>query len=921
MQGVFYFRSMSSFIEDVVKETLKQHHDVSSVVFILPSRRAGVFLRNILSTYLHKPAFAPRIFSIEEFVEHLSGLRPATQIDQIFTLYECYKKIRPEEIKEPFSVFFGWAQTLLNDFNEIDRYLVDQKSFFNYLGAIQDLNHWSYTKNPTTLIKNYLKFWELLPEYYTAFCDTLLRHNLGHQGLIYRKAAEEIEYYSTTNSKRKHVFLGFNALNKAEQHIIQALLTSGNGQIYWDAEKHFMENKSHEASYFMREHLKKWPYFLSHPFQWISTNYNTSKEITLTEVTQGVQLAKYVGQILSTYSEAQLDETAIVLGDESLLLPIINGLPKNVKKLNITMGVPLRQTPPASLFEHFFTLKKEHSEKGFYYKHLIPVLREPLFIKLLPKLSDKIITKVHASNSIYIKLEDLLSMTEDPVYRSQLKTVFTPWQGSPQKAIDNFHEVITLLKDALDPSSDKLTIEYIYGFYKAFNKLSTINSSYSYIEDIPTLIRFYRDLIASETIDLQGDPYKGLQVMGMLESRLLDFKNVIVTSVNEGILPAGKSSNSYIPYDLKMTYDLPTYQEKDAVYAYHFYRLLHRVQSAHILYTSSTDGLSSAEKSRFVLQLEMENIHRLHKQVAMPHIKPPLSKPVVIDKTDAVLSQLKKLVASGLSPSSLSTYLRNPIDFYYKYVLGIRDRDDVEETVASNTMGTIIHNTLEILYSPFINTHITPENITAMAVDVDPIATTQFKEHYGQLNLSQGKNLIIYKVIKQYITNFLQREKEELLRGDTIYITQLEEQLKTPFTASSLPFPIFLKGTVDRVELRNNDFRIIDYKSGSVEKADLFIKNWQDLLGDEGKKEKAFQILMYTYMLHKETPLSLPVTAGIISLRKLKNGYMPFGIGEGRKKETAITQESLTHFEMVLSQLINEIFDPAIPFRDSGFTY
>lgn len=912
---------MSSFIEDVVKETLKQHQDVSSVIFIVPSRRAGVFLRNILSTYLHKPAFAPRIFSIEEFVEYLSGLRPATQIDQIFTLYESYKNVRPQEIKEPFSVFFGWAQTLLSDFNEIDRYLVDQKSFFNYLGAIQDLNHWSYTKDPTTLIKNYLKFWQVLPEYYAHFCEALLRHNLGHQGLIYRKAAEEIEYYSTTNSEKKHVFLGFNALNKAEQHIIQALLTSGNGEIYWDAEKHFIDNKSHEASYFMREHLKKWTYFASHPFQWISTHYNAPKEITITEVTQGVQLAKYVGQILSTYSEAQLSETAIVLGDESLLLPIINGLPKNIKNLNVTMGVPLRQTPPASLFEHFFTLKKEHTEKGFYYKHLITVLREPLFFKFLSSFSEKVIATIYTSNSTYIKLEDLLSMTDDPIHLSQLKTLFAPWHNTPQKAIDNLLEVIMLLKDTLDSSIDKLTIEYVYGFYKAFNKLSTINSSYSYIEDIPTLIRFYRDLIASETIDLQGDPYKGLQIMGMLESRLLDFKNVIITSVNEGILPAGKSSNSYIPYDLKLTYDLPTYQEKDAVYAYHFYRLLHRVQSAHILYTSSTEGLGSAEKSRFVLQLEMENLHKIHKQVAMPHIKAPQSKTVVIDKTAAVLTQLKKLVTSGLSPSSLSTYLRNPIDFYYKYVLGIRDREEVEETVASNTMGTIIHNTLELLYSPYVHVQLTTENIATMVSNVDQIATAQFKKHYGQLNLSQGKNLIIYKVIKQYITNFLLRQKEELLQGDTIYITQLEEQLKTPFPISDLPFPIVLKGTVDRVELRNNDLRIIDYKTGSVEKADLFIKSWQDLLLEEGKKEKAFQILMYTYMLHKETSLSLPVSAGIISLRKLKNGYMPFGIGEGRKKETAITQEALTHFEGILRQVIHEIFDPSIPFRDSGFSY
>jgi len=908
---------MQSFIEDVITKCVEELDDLSSVAFIVPSRRAGSFVRNAISLHLKKSIFSPEIYSIEEFIEYLSGLKKASQTDQIFALYEAYLKITPSKDKESFSIFYGWAQIILGDFNEIDRYLVDHSSFFDYLSAIQDLNHWSNEKNKTSLINNYLKFWELLPHYYTHFSSTLLEANTAHQGLIYRKAAEDIEYYINNNVDKKHIFIGFNALNTSEQHLIQALLATGNSKIYWDAESHFMDNKTHEASLFMRGHIKNWPYFKSNPFETIHTHYNKQKEIIITEVTQGVQLAKHIGNHLASYSKEQLDETVLVLGDESLLLPIINSLPKNIKNINVTMGIPLRQTPLASLFEHFFTLKKEHNKKGFYYKNVITLLQQPIIQKLLVDKFEIIIRAIQQSNIIYINnsdLEEILCTKELP---KSLLVLFDIWNDSPVKAIKNCLALIDLLKNTLDSSEDALNIEYLFGFYKIFNKLSTLNTTHTYIEDIPTFIRFYRDTISSETIDLQGDPHQGLQIMGMLESRLLDFKHVIVTSLNEGILPAGKSSNSYIPYDLKYMYKLPTYQEKDAVYAYHFYRLLHRSEHIHLVYTSATEGVGTTEKSRFILQLEREGIHSIQHEVATPEVAMETLPTQTITKTNAVIQTLKELFAFGLSPSALGTYLRNPIDFYYKYILGIKELNQVEEIVAVNTMGTIIHNALEYLYKPYINKELTTVYIDTMLSKVTSVIKAQFDLISRSINLSKGKNLIIYEVIKRYLINFLTFEKQCIQRGDQIRIIQLEQQLQTSLEHTLLPFATILKGTSDRIEIRNNEVRIIDYKSGSVEPRDLAIKEWQDLLAPEGKYEKAFQILLYTYMLYKSDGISFPAKAGIISFKRLKNGFMPFKFG----RDNLITEKTLLEFEKILLQLIYEIGNQEYPFEESNKSF
>ncbi|MDX1271869.1 PD-(D/E)XK nuclease family protein, partial [Bizionia paragorgiae] len=400
-------------------------------------------------------------------------------------------------------------------------------------------------------------------------------------------------------------------------------------------------------------------------------------------------------------------------------------------------------------------------------------------------------------------------------------------------------------------------------------------------------------------------------------SRVLDFETVILTSVNEGILPSGKSNNSFIPFDVKIENNLPTYKEKDAVYTYHFYRLLQRAKNIYILYNTQADALTGGEKSRFINQLQLENIHTINHQIVVPQV-PTLDLSLKeILKTDRAILKLKDLAAYGFSPSSLTSYMRNPLDFYYQKLLGIKDLEDVEETVAANTLGTVVHDTLEALYTPYKNQLLTVEHIKEMKSKIEDLITHFFTLQYKEGDITKGKNLIIFEIAKRYVLNFLNLEIKDLKQGNSIKIIALEQKSEIPIHIPELGFKIALRGTVDRVDEYNGITRIIDYKTGKVNPNEVTIQDWEDITTDYKKFSKSFQILTYAYMMHAQKPLELPVEAGIISFKNLSAGVMQFGVkasSYARTKDTKITQNTLDEFEKELKKLIIEICNPAIPF-------
>jgi len=909
---------MQSFIAKCLEKIAIDANDINKAVFVLPSKRAGVFLKKELATFYKTTIFLPKIISIEEFIETVSGLKTTTNLEVLFMFYKIYSTIVPEELKESFESFSKWGQIVLHDFNEIDRYKIDEKQFFANLSNIKQIESWSPNDEPTELIKNYLGFWVNSYQYYCGLQEELLQKNIGYQGLVYKEASEQIEHY-IQNTTAHHYFLGFNALNASEEAIFQELLQQDLATVLWDTDNLFFNSKTNSSSHFLRKYKSDWKYYASNDFSIISDHYSTEKEIDVIALPKNIGQVKKVGELLSKLSETELKETAVVLGDEKLLLSLLSSLPKNVTNINITMGMPLKDIPLTSFFECVFQLYFQKSGTKFYYKKVLNFLNNN-HTKLLFGASaiNKIIAHIQQCNIISISKTEISELINGNELLNALLSLKT---NDVAQNILVFKQIILALKERNNElDHNQLDLEYLYRFNEVFNVMELLHDKFSVIKTIDAFYQVYKEVLSTDTLDFKGEPVQGLQIMGMLESRVLDFKRVIVTSVNEGVLPSGKSHNSFIPFDLKLEYKLPTYFEKDAVYAYHFFRLLQRAKHISLVYNTEPDGLNAGEKSRFLLQLEnvSENKHVINYHTSAPVITSTTQKLQEIKKDELVIERLKEIAIKGFSPSALTQYIRNPIDFYQQKILRIYEQDEVEETVAANTLGTIVHNTLEEFYKPLENQILTKEAVQLMQQKIDLEVKNQFEKEFKKGDVSKGKNLIIYNIAKRYVSNFLKQELKLIADSKEVIIKHIESDLRTKILVPGIDYPIAIAGKVDRIDEVDGVIRIIDYKTGKVEQGKVEIANWEDITTDYTKYSKPFQILIYAYMITNQQSFSKPVEAGIISFKNLSAGFLKFSKkdknGRGAIKDSLITQETLDNFLSELNKLLVEICNMNIPF-------
>tara|TARA_R110002072_G_scaffold22615_1_gene79319 strand:+ start:149298 stop:152057 length:2760 start_codon:yes stop_codon:yes gene_type:complete len=914
MEGVSYFYSMRTFLEETLESIRDQYSDLSKLTLILPSKRAGGFLKNYLRNSTSKTSFAPKIISIEEFIEELSDLKIIETTELLFKSYDVYLNTQEIKEKEEFETFASWATTLLNDFNEIDRYLIDPKTFFNYLASIKTLERWGVKDEKTQLVENYLNFWEGLFPFYENLKNALIAQHLGYQGMVYREASEAIVHYINSHGDKSHIFIGFNALNNAEQHIFQEILETGNSDIYWDADDYLHRDKEHAASLFLQDYISNWKFFTQNPPKIISNNFQKTKNIQFVAAQKNIAQAKYVGELLATYSEEKLNKTAIVLADEALLQPILHSLPKNVSTVNITMGVALKTFPATVFFEIFLALHI-NSTKTIYYKDVVSLLNHPLLSPIIPNAS-KITANITAKNITHLDLTMLYELSEERDHQL-LALLFSDKQNKSVAVIDSSIQLLEKLK--VQKNMNQVEHIILFQLFSVFKKLKALNEKFSHLKTVKTVQGLFSELITTTTLDFQGDAYNGLQIMGVLETRVLDFETVIMTSVNEGILPSGKSNASFITYDLKHQFNLPKYTEKDAIYTYHFYHLLHRATDITLLYNNHSEGLNAGEKSRFLLQLELENNpnHHLENVILSPKIKIENQSLKTVYKNELVLQRLEEIAEKGFSPSALTSYIRNPMDFYYQKVLKINEFQEVEETVAANTLGTIVHDTLEAFYKPLEGQYLSLGVLQEMKAQIESQVTEQFVKTFKGGTFSHGKNLIIYEVAKRYISNFIDFEISEIVAGNRIQILQIERKLYVTIPMEELNFPVKIGGTVDRVDEYNGTLRIIDYKTGKVEQKDVEIVDWDEITADY-KYSKAFQILAYATMINKDLPID-QAEAGIISFKNLNQGFLKFGTKEksgSKNKVQIVTPNILKTYSSELKKLILEICDPTIPFTE-----
>ncbi|NAS12461.1 PD-(D/E)XK nuclease family protein [Poritiphilus flavus] len=913
---------MKSFLEEVVDELRSEDLISADTTLVLPSKRAGTFLKNYIARSASQTSFAPEIYSIESFIEKISGLHYASNTLLLFELYQTYSSSGDGQ-KDSFYEFTKWGQVVLQDFNEIDRYLVDPQKIFGYLSAVQEVNHWSLNPENSGMLKNYMEFWNSLESLYEKFKTALLKKHIGYQGLIYRTACAELEGYLKNTSNKTTIFIGFNALNTAESQIIQKILSEGKGSIYWDTDVHFTEDPVHDAGHFIRQHIKSWDFLKGKDLKGLSNQYLSKKKINIIGTPKSVAQVKYVGELLEANAPGHFDlkRAAVVLGDETLLNPLVNSIPKTVDGVNITMGYPLFKTPVADLFSQFFELHLTKDSQGWFYKNVLALLTHNYLQVFFSEKRDPDVlalfqVRLKEENWVFVDIPRLQSLNLIP--ESLVEVLFFENTQNPEAFVDHCILLISMLKSEFQKRANPLGLEYLYEFNSLFTQLKTLISSYPFLKDLRSLAALYNELLRSETVDFRGEPLEGLQLMGMLESRNLDFETVIITSVNEGILPSGKSNNSFIPFDIKKEFGLPTYKEKDAVYTYHFYRLLQRAKNIFLLYNTEPDVLEGGERSRLIAQLltESNKQHELSHIIASPEVHPSTDMTLEISKDRDLLEKIQQRALSGFSPTALARYIRNPMEFYKVEILGIREVAEVEETIAANTMGTIVHHALEVLYKPFIGQFLSEDALKALKPDIKSVVESCFVRYYSKTPIKRGKNLIAFNVILRYIENFVDQEILEV-KKHRIKILALELREQLSLSIPSFEHEVVLKGTVDRIDEKDGLLRIIDYKTGSVSHSDLELIDWADLI-EQYDKSKAFQLLCYVLLYHKD-PIITPINAGVISFKNLKSGFLPFATKEkkgSRSKDMAIVQTVLDRFKEQLIRLISEICDPEIPFKE-----
>ncbi len=912
-----------TFLQQLAQVILNDYSDtLSDVIIILPNRRAKVFLLDALKMQSEKTIFAPEIISIEDFVQNIAGIRSIDSVELLFEFYTIYLEITEKDI-ESFETFANWAKTLLQDFNEIDRYLLAPDKILKYLENIKEVEHWAIDSDKRTdLINNYLVFWKKLPHYYHSLYNYLLKKGVGYQGLIYREAVNNLNYFSESVKEKKFVFAGFNALNKAEEKIVQHLLALDIAKIYWDIDETFLNDIYHDTGFFQRRFKSEWPYYKTNPYEWIAIDYQEEKNIQVIGTPKSIGQAKIVGDIIEKHSKdhnGQFQNVAVVLGEESLLLPVLYSLPSNVDALNITMGFSSKNNPAqlllAKLFKmHTNALSRNATSYVFYYKDVLDILTHPLIEPFIN--AKELVNRINQNNYTFIIQKRILELQENQNELFQL--LFQKWDSSSVIVLENLSKILLIIKSNLsrDNEEEKITNAFVYSIFKVINQLISYFSSHENIDSIETLYAIYKQVIDVAEVSFEGEPLNGLQIMGVLESRVLDFETVIITSVNEGKFPAGKSMNSFIPYDVKREYDLPTFKEKDAVYTYHFYHLLQRAKNVYLIYNSDSEGLDAGEKSRFITQLEVEKQpkHNLIFQTYNADVPEIAHQPVIIPKSENVLIRLKEIANKGFSPSSLTTYIRNPVQFYFQRILRISETEEVEENIAVNTLGTIIHGALEKLYSPFIGKILIENDIKMCIKNIDEEVLKQFKLVYKEGDIKKGRNLLAFEVAKRNVLNFLKLEFESIQNGDQIQIIALEKHLERILEHPDLPFPVKIAGNVDRIEKRNGKIRIIDYKSGTVTKPNVTLKSWKGLTEDI-KNDKIIQILAYAFMYEPETK-GLEIEAGIISFKNLKSGFLPFNFKVDKEVTEVISAEIMENYLEEIVVLLNEILNVEVAFED-----
>ena len=940
---------METFLKQVAHDLYnKTEGNFTKVAIVFPNKRASLFFNEYLAQESDRPIWSPTYVSISELFRQSSDLSIADPIKLVCDLYKVFQKATGS--KETLDDFYFWGEMLIADFDDADKNMADTHALFSNLKDLNELMdnydfleegqkealsqffHNFSINQVTELKQRFISMWNVLGDIYTEYKALLGSQSIAYEGMLYRQVIEQLDVEALPYNK--YIFVGFNVLNKVEHTLFKKLNEAGKAMFYWDYDTFYLNKTPHEAGEFIRRNLRDFPSELPASF---FDNLNQPKEVTFIESPTENGQVRYLPKWIRENLTSQEKETAVVLCNEALLQPVLHALPDNVKHINITMGFPLSQTPAYSFVNALMELHTSgyNPNNGRYlFAEVISVLKHPYTRQLSPE-AEKLEQTLTQDNRFYPLPSEL---KQDNV----LELLFTPRRNNLDLCSmlsEALKEVAVIYQQQAASHSDafdQLYRESLFKTYTLVNRFHTLIESKELNVQAGTFQRLLTRVMSSSSIPFHGEPAIGMQVMGVLETRNLDFQHLIMLSVNEGQLPKTGGDSSFIPYNLRKAFGMTTIDHKIAVYAYYFYRLMQRAEKVTLVYNTATDGINRGELSRFMLQFLIEwGYPVLRKQLEAAQ-SPQSSAPIIIEKTPDVMERMKSVFdirnnpKALISPSALNCYLDCPLKFYYKYVALLSAPDEVTADIDSAKFGSIFHYAAEHIYKD-LTAHgklISKENLETLLKDEVRLQTyvdNGFKELFFNLPPNEqpeynGIQLINSAVIVKYI--------QQLLRNDLRY---------APFTFVGSEQRIFenieictstgdiqsrIGGIIDRIDSKGESLRIVDYKTGGD--ADTPANVQSLFIPDKKRSNYVFQTFLYASIvckkLREKNDSRLVAPALLYIHRAASENYSPvIQMGEPRKPKEPVDNFAQYEgdFRENLKTLLEDIFNPDISFTQT----
>jgi CRISPR/Cas system-associated exonuclease Cas4 (RecB family) len=908
---------------------------LSRFCIVFPNIRAGLFFRKYLAELSAQPLWSPAFRSVNALFEELTGWKHAERIAMVFDLWQAYRACRLSE--ESFEAFYFWGEMLLNDFDDVDKSLTDARDLFRNVSDLKEIDvlfdyltreqkeairmFWrDFGDGKTPMKDTFSLVWSSLHAMYVTFKQRLRDKSVGYEGMLQREAVERIRRgEARLDAYEKYVFIGFNALTACEKRFFKTLQQSGKAIFFWDTDNYYLDNKWHEAGVFLRDNVRQFPSEQQpdkKPFAGFCGH------IEVISVPSETGQAEMMAQILDALpNDTDWSRVAVALPDEHMLLPVLSSLPAKIKDVNITMGYPFVYSLANSLFERLALLRQRLRNNAgvvwFYHRDVDMILHHPYVQRIVGDDAGRISRSLIQLNCIYVEASELAA-------HSLLRKIFREC-SNPGDFTAYLMEIVSeiagnIRKDGGELSvNDRYAMEYLYTLHIELQKIDNILTGNDIHADMPMFIRLVRQVLASVKIPFNGEPLKGLQVMGMLETRALDFDTVIILSMNEGIFPAPHHFPSFIPYHLRKGFGLSVSEHQDCVSAYCFYRLMQHAANVKLIYNSAATSRNSGEVSRFITQMRYEpDVFNVSEYHAPFRIRPTADAVIVKERTEKVRKILDLYLSEGenrkmLSPSALNTYLDCPLRFFFRYIDELKEPEEPAQEIEPNDFGKLLHSMMEQLYLPHTGKMMEPADIRRIADDVGNIRRTllkAFSKEYFHKNINDsdisGRNIIIREVLMKYVGRILEVDE----KAAPFTILSVEKKLHVRIPAGNRQVNMY--GVIDRLEQTSKGLRIIDYKTGSAGRNFAGVVGLFDRYG--AGNHAAMQTLVYARMVHADLPEQQHICPGLYVTKELFAGdydprlYIP-------KQLLLDNYFSIAgEFEKELDALLAEIFLGEQPF-------